>query len=364
MDRGIEGGIIMIAVKNIFHMLTYVYRRLSTDDYQRTVTETFDSAANLFAQLLAYGIMRQIKSGIPKEYIRKHDILPVMRGRLDVIGTARQYSSGRRRLACNYDEFSENTPVNRILKSTVNALMRSPVVDTERKRSLKRCLWHFCDVGDILPQTIRWSALSFHRHNASSQLLLHLCQLVLLELLPTMDEGDFDVDKVAPIKLMYKLFEDFLRAFCEKHYKEHYQGAKEIAWNLGDTSRQYLPKMKSDLILEHSQHALVIDAKYCKNVFTYDHRYSNHHTLRSAHLYQIYTYIKSLQFNSKKSVGGLLLYARTDEPDLPDSTYRIDGNRIAVATIDLMQDFTAVEQSLHMIIEENLFAEANTQSIL
>lgn len=112
--------------------------------------------------------------------------------------------------------------------------------------------------------------------------------------------------------------------------------------------------MKTDITLTRGDKILIIDAKY------YSHTTQVHfdtHTLHSANLYQIFTYVKNkaeLSDNHGK-VSGLLLYAKTDEVFQLNKPYEyvMSGNKISVRTLDLDCDFSKVESQLHAIIENH-----------
>lgn len=50
----------------------------------------------------------------------------------------------------------------------------------------------------------------------------------------------------------------------------------------------------------------------------------------------------------------MLLYARTDDEVLPNNEYMMSGNRIAVMTLDLNQDFNQIKNQLDAIAEKYL----------
>lgn len=111
-----------------------------------------------------------------------------------------------------------------------------------------------------------------------------------------------------------------------------------------------LPTMQSDVMLTYGESVLIIDAKY------YEHTLQTHyeaHTIHSANLYQIFTYVKNRAVGSQQVVSGMLLYARTDEDLQPDHTYMMSGNRISVRTLDLNRDFTEIAGQLNRIVEEH-----------
>lgn len=49
---------------------------------------------------------------------------------------------------------------------------------------------------------------------------------------------------------------------------------------------------------------------------------------------------------TEHGVAGLLLYARTDEPIVPNQSYRMGGNTISVRTPDLNRDFADMRSQM------------------
>ncbi len=96
-----------------------------------------------------------------------------------------------------------------------------------------------------------------------------------------------------------------------------------------------LPAMKSDVVLSRGNTVLIIDAKYYSHTTRrqYDKR-----TVHSSNLSRVFAYLKNREAefaDVPHEVSGMLLYARTDEENQPDVTYRMSGNRMSVRTLDL-----------------------------
>lgn len=110
-----------------------------------------------------------------------------------------------------------------------------------------------------------------------------------------------------------------------------------------------LPVMQSDIMLQRGDRVLIIDAKY------YEHSMQvqfNKHTLHSANLYQIFTYVKNKEYELREmdhTVSGMLLYAKTDEEIYPNNVYQMSGNQITVRTLDLNLPFTEIAEQLDTI---------------
>ena len=117
-----------------------------------------------------------------------------------------------------------------------------------------------------------------------------------------------------------------------------------------------LPVMQTDIMLSYGSRVLIIDAKYYAH--TTQTQYDIH-TLHSANLYQIFTYVKNKEAelaNVPHEVSGMLLYARTDEAVQPNNSYQMSGNKISVRTLDLNQPFSAISDQLNAIVTEHFDA--------
>ena len=76
-------------------------------------------------------------------------------------------------------------------------------------------------------------------------------------------------------------------------------------------------------------------------------------TLRSAHLYQIFAYVKNMDKANTGNVSGLLLYAKTQDEVFPEGApFVIGGNRIGAKTLDLNVDFDAIKSRLDRIADD------------
>ena len=103
-------------------MLTYAFQSLRQSNYDSVATEDFGNIHDMFAAILGKGVANQLKQGLYKEYILQSEELSVLRGKLNLQGTIKNRIQHRQKLACEYDELSENNLLNRILKTTMMIL--------------------------------------------------------------------------------------------------------------------------------------------------------------------------------------------------------------------------------------------------
>lgn len=334
-------------------MLSYAFTTLNQSVFDDVATEEFDDFHNLLAAILAKGIGQQLKQGLYREYLNKKEDIAVMRGKIDVPGTINKKMARQRVLTCDYDELSENNFLNQILKTTVMILLRLSKVDSEHKDTLKKEMLFFSNIDIIDPTSIRWTAIRFRRNNQTYRMLISICQLILEGMLLTTEQGEYKLASFVDEQRMCRLYEKFIFEYYTKKFPALSVNASEIRWALDDGIGTMLPTMQSDITLSYGNKVLIIDAKYYSH--TTQAQYDVH-TLHSANLYQIFTYVKNRDFgfgDKTHKVSGMLLYARTDETIQPDNTYRMSGNVISVQTLDLNRKFSEIAQQLNAIAESH-----------
>ena len=132
-----------IFIKNIYYMLAYAFPDLHQSCMEDIAVEKFDNIHDLFASILVNGISSQLKRGLHKTYMERQDVLPVMRGKINLAETIRDRIVHKNVLTCNYDELSENNLFNRILKTAVLFLFHHGEVSAKNKNDLKKILLFF-----------------------------------------------------------------------------------------------------------------------------------------------------------------------------------------------------------------------------
>jgi 5-methylcytosine-specific restriction enzyme subunit McrC len=326
-------------------MLSYAFYSLNDDKYKKIQTEEFENTSDLFAEILAIGVSKQIKQGLVKNYIDVMETTSSIRGKIEITDSINSQSFLKKQLTCTYDEFSVNCYLNQILKSTMNLLLKSQI-PTSRKKKLKNILRYFSEVDLIDLRDINWK-IRFDRNNQTYRMLIGVCYLTVKGLLQTTKKGDVKLMNFIDDQLMSRLYEKFILNYYKKEHPSINASASQIKWQLDDDEDYLLPRMQSDIMLSYLDKILIIDAKYYKNT---TQSYYGVNMAHSPNLYQIFTYVKNKQLEDKSfEVSGMLLYARTDEEILPNNTYKMSGNTISIKTLDLNQDFDSIKEQLDEI---------------
>lgn len=341
----------MIPIQNIYYMLLYAFQVLNEQGYKNIATEQFNNTAELMAAILAKGITVQIKRGLGKEYIPQTEALSALRGKIDIAESIKTQTMLKKQMICSYDEFSVNGIMNRIIKSTVELLLRSDI-SKSRKKELRKLMVYFGEVEPIDLYTVNWN-IQYNRNNQTYRMLISVCYLVVKGLLQTNSDGSTILMDFIDEQHMCDLYEKFILEYYRKEYPEITANASQIPWQLDDGVGAMLPKMQTDVMLTYKEKVLIIDAKYYTH--TTQLRYDTH-KLHSGNLYQIFTYVKNKEIQLAAvphEVSGMLLYAKTDEIIVPDNSYYMSGNKVIVRTLDLNLDFAGIATQLNHIVEEH-----------
>ena len=330
-------------------MLSYSFQVLNEQGYKKVDTEEFHNVADLCASVLIKGVTVQLKKGLGREYIQEDDVLSSLRGKIDITASIKSRTMLKKQMVCVYDEFSVNSYMNKILKTTMSLLLGADIAKN-RKKELRKLLVFFDEVDLIDIHAIQWN-MQYNKNNQTYRMLISVCYLVIKGLLQTNSDGDTKLMDFLDEQRMCRLFEKFILEYYRKEHSEIKATASQIPWQLDDDMNDMLPVMQTDIMLTKNDKVLIIDAKYYAKTLQsqYDVK-----TLHSGNLYQIFTYVKNKEVELSKGpheVAGMLLYAKTDEVVLPDNEYKMSGNKVIVRTLDLDCDFATVASQLDSIAE-------------
>ena len=334
----------MIPIRNIYYMLSYAFQVLKEGSYKSLAAEDFQNMADLCAGILIKGISTQLKRGLNRDYLSRTEPLSTLTGKLDISESIKTQAILRHQMVCTHDEFTTDTELNRILKSTVLLLLKMDV-DKSRKKELRKLMMFFSDVAEIDVHRINWN-YRYDRNNNSYEMLMSVCYLVVKGLLQSQSDGTVRLREYLDEQRMSRLYEKFLLEYFRKEHPELKANASHIPWQLDDDMDELLPLMKSDITLTCGEKVLIIDAKYYSKMTQEQFGVKS---LHSNNLYQIFTYVKNKEAelaDQPHEVSGMLLYARTDENILPDHDYSMSGNKISVRSLDQDREFKDIATDL------------------
>lgn len=339
----------MIPIRNIYWMLAYAFRVLDRGAYKRLGSEEFDNSLDLCAAVLVRGLEIQVKRGLGRGYVSRAERLSCLCGKVDIAASIKSNTLLKRQLVCEYDDFSIDVPANRIIKETMRVLLRSKDVSPSRKKGLRRLMPLLEGVSEVDLRHCDFG-LPINRNNQGYRLLLFVCRLVRDGMLMT-EDGTCKAAELIDDQATCRLYEHFILEYYRREHPELIVSSAQIPWALDLDEADMLPVMQTDVMLRRGSKTLIIDAKY------YSHMMQESYGVRTQHsgnLYQLFAYVKNMQEalpGGAPAVQGMLMYARTDEAELPDSDYSMSGNPIKVRSLDLSCDFEQVRAQLEAVVD-------------
>jgi 5-methylcytosine-specific restriction enzyme subunit McrC len=93
-----------------------------------------------------------LRQGLRKDYQERRDSLGVVRGSLVLLPTADAYYAGRVDVVCDFDEFSDDTALNRVLKAAAHAVLAATSLEPITRRRARRLLARMENIGELQPR--------------------------------------------------------------------------------------------------------------------------------------------------------------------------------------------------------------------
>lgn len=330
-------------------MLSYTFKVLNNSNYAMLDTEEFDSALELLVTILIKGINTQVKRGLNKEYVGVEDAVTGVKGKININESIKTMSFQNKKMICSYDEFSLNSELNKIIKSTLKLTLNSEL-SLNKKKQVRNIMLYFAGVDEVNVNQINWS-IKYDRNNQTYQMLISVCNLIVKGLIQKENDGKVKLVNFIDERSMHRIYESFILEYYKKEFPTVKVSASQIEWDLDDGFDHMLPRMQSDITLEYNNKILIIDAKYYSKIMQNNYEIEK---VRSSHLYQIFAYVKNRTVNDNLEVSGLLLYAKTEDTEDLDMSYKMSGNIIGIKTLDLNSDFDDVRKNLNSVISNIL----------
>ena len=311
------------------------------------------------AAIFADRLRQELLLGPERAYLQREANLRSFKGKLSISRQAQHNAAHRERFYCRYDEFSDDTVMNRIFRASCRVLLevtRSPATQDV----LRHCLLLLDGVTDVEIQEADFARISLNRQSERFEDVLRFCRLLLSGRTPTIQAGGtrtfsllFDMNKV---------FERFVAAFLRRHVAprllgvEVFQQAEHHKRHLMESQGSGVLRLEPDVLVEAGGRRMVIDTKW--KLLASGKRGKG--GVADADLYQLYAYTR--RYGCTRSV---LLYPFVDglEPrefTVLDSNGAASGERVSVRYLRLHRNLQlavqreALAQELEAVLREGL----------
>jgi 5-methylcytosine-specific restriction enzyme subunit McrC len=335
-----------IPIENIYYLLCYAWDSLAEADLAPVSITPEMRLQDLLASVLRGGVSRLLKRGLDRAYVAEADEIAGVRGRLEIGASLKRASFARARAFCVFDELSPDVAHNQIIKTTLRRLAGVAKLDAKLAEQLRDLYRRMPGVREVRITDQSFRRVMLSRNNAYYRFLLDVCEVVHRNVL--VDEATGEVvfrDFTRDDAQMARLFERFLYNFFDKEQGRLKVQAPRFSWRATGEPEHlaHLPEMRTDIVLTGDDETIVIDAKYYAETLS---EHFTKSTVRSGHLYQVFTYMSHLTGSEKNSarVSGILLYPRTTKTVLVRAS--LFDHPFMAATIDLAQEQGGIRRDL------------------
>ena len=322
--------------KNFMRMLAVALQIDLHGGEASAVQQSHDSILELLITLFCTSLWRALRGGMLRQYVRRQDDLSTLKGRFLLSQHLQRNVARPDRVTCEFDEFTEDNAVNRILRAALQILRRLARSAANQSR-VSELLFCFLEVADVPPAKLPWHAAATNRNSARYQPLLSMARLIIDGHSPDVVSG-----ANAGFALLFdmnQLFELYVGAMVRKvahcnGSKVHLQGPSLHLARHDDDCPAF--RLKPDVVVKRdNQVTCILDTKWKR--LKPDHANDG---VSSGDIYQMYAY--SSRYDAQDAIllyphhAGLgELKARRSQYWLSDSDGKPRRHGIAVSTIDL-----------------------------
>jgi 5-methylcytosine-specific restriction enzyme subunit McrC len=342
-----------IPIRNLYFLLCYAWNHFHEGQIVSVDVVDSPELSDLLAKVLVGGIRHLLRRGIDRSYATDRDDTSRIRGRILVTPTIERTLPARAQAHCEFDELTSDVLHNQILKTTVDQLSKTEPLDPTLRTELRDIYQRLPEVHTIRIHRLTFRTVQLGRKNAFYAFLMNVCELVHDALLPEERTGGYRFRDILKDQLkMARVFQEFVYNFYRLEQDQFKVSSDRIAWDatsIDEASKAMLPSMLTDVSLRSSERTIVVDTKFYTETFQ---NFYGSETVRSSHLYQLFSYLKNLENRGGHDANaeGLLLYPTVSKPAKWQA--EIQGHNIRVVTLDLSLTWREIRRNLLLLLEK------------
>lgn len=350
-----ESNKIEQAQKNLLYLLYYCYDIPIAESEIALMQKRKSNWFEILTYIYSKKLQDLFKKGANKQYITIEENLPLLKGKWMIQQHIRINTFQKHLFYVNYDEFSVDIPLNRILRFVTNKL-KFQSQDLSNRKSLYMLDQWMEEITLISNASPELKKVIFTRLNENYRPVFNLAILFIEghAIEPSVGSSNafaFTFD-------MNLLFESFIGKFIKNNRNEilpehlkncniHLQANENRLPLAKDSNGKHVFYMKPDIILkENESFKLIIDTKY-KLLDNKEKKLG----INSQDMYQMAAY--ATRYDCPHVI---LLYPRTagmDESILKEYKLEKINSKIRIATVDLRVDFAENNNKKELIKELN-----------
>ncbi|MBR3785399.1 MAG: McrC family protein [Firmicutes bacterium] len=342
-----KDGIYANAKKLLLRMLQTLkntpFKSLQTSNVDVTKMDVFE----VFIRMYIEEVFSIVKRGLKSSYESVSENTTYFKGKLKVSENIKYNIAHKERVFVEYDDFNQNRPENRLLKTTLEYLYKRTTL-LKNKKDIKNLLASFSSVSTSTNYEKDFSKVIKDRSTKDYEMALTWCQVFLRGKSFTSFIGsEVAVALLFPMEI---LFESYIavklrRVLDLKKYKVTIQAKGKYLFNELNGRKWNRFQLRPDIVVERieDKKVFIMDTKW--KVLSSELS-SQNYGISQSDMYQMYAYHKKYDAENVT-----LIYPKTDKMDEEVLTYKgADQVTVRATFVDLMD----VEGSLERIMEENL----------
>lgn len=342
--------------KRLVHMLAVALDlkietgQITDLDWQR------ETLLEILIRIFCSKLTDAVRRGMPRRYMVQEDDLAALRGTLDLPRQFTRHAANPSRLACKFDELSEDIALNRILKATVTHLFRMSRSPSNQQR-LRELAFVYADIADVAVSALKWDEVVIDRTNRAWQELFGMAQLFLRSRYQTTSAGAGR--GTALLFEMNMLFEEYVgrlitRALARTEYRVSLQGGRLFCLTSLDDERAVFQTKPDILIWRAGQVVHVLDTKWKRISSRIDDRKQG---VSQSDVYQMMAYAQlycaprlTLLYPHHPGLGAT---------ELVQARHRITGQTttLEIASIDVENGGNIIDRLQSLLLSSELTGE-------
>lgn len=279
-----------------------------------------------------------LKSGIKSKYIDKNENLNIFKGKLLVKENILYNHSHKERFYVSFDEFSQDCSENRIIKATLNKLLKISY-DINNQFRLKKLLQQLDHIKASVNFEYDFNHIMINRDTKSYDNIIEWSKVFLLNKSFWTSSGR-NVSK-SLLFPMNRIFEDYIthhikKKFGAEGWDVRTQVRKE---NLFDNPPIF--KLIPDILIIKNGKGVIIDTKWKKLINNKKKNYG----VSQDDMYQMYTYCKKYKVKGNDINHVYVLYPLSEDFKEPEPEFISNDNvNLHIFFIDLNDINYSMEQ--------------------
>ena len=279
------------------------------------------------------------KQGLKSAYISKQENEQFFRGKLLVNENIKYNRINKEHFFVSYDEFGLNRPENRLIKSTLEMLMKMSRNPNSIKL-IRQLLGQFESIAKSSNYTSDFSMCQTDRSMDRYIKALAWSKVFLMKKSFT----SFSGDNIAFSLLfpMEKLFESYIAHKLKQHLESGIKlSVQEKKYHMFDDPKPIF-SLKPDIVIRSGESTFVLDTKW-KILNETDKNFG----ISQNDIYQMYAYSK--KYNSKRSI---LIFPRQTEKSISHHLKSSDEVHVLIYAVDLKYIDQSIRDLMNRISEE------------